>query len=176
MALTMRLDTREVDRRLSILRAPQVALMRALNRTAATVKTTMVREVAQDLGVPVGTVRPLINVVRATETQLAAEVRASAARLPLSAMGGVRGPLPSRGRGTVTVRGRRYPDAFRARMSSGHVGVFTRTGRRRLPITELRTASVAHVFTKHLPAGIDRWREQLGKHLEHEIDFLMSRG
>ena len=86
--------------------------------------------------------------------------------------------MPSRGRGRgVTAKvgpsRTRYPHAFLAQMRSGHLGVFQRVGRTRLPIRELRGPSIAHVFGKYVAVGIARGEEQLKKNLQSEFRFAL---
>jgi hypothetical protein len=160
--------------------APQ-AIVRALNRSIASAKTAMVREVAVDTGLKSGDVRERIWVREARADQLVAELHASAKPIPLIDYGAT-GPEPSRGKGrgvTARLRGGagRYPHAFLARMQSGHRGVFTRLpgNTRRLPIYELHGPSIARVFTKHVAVGQARGEEQLVKNLQSEFRFAMSK-
>jgi hypothetical protein len=166
-----------------------VAQVRALNRAIASANTAMLRVISSDMGVKIGDLRDKIRVEQATPDRLRARLYASAKRIPLIDFG-AKGPEPSRGRGTgVTVklgRGRtRIPNAFIARMGSGHRGVYRRvdggTGRRgplpnrsQLPIRELFGPSIWKVFTKNQQVGIDRGREQLIKNLQSEFRFALA--
>lgn len=151
---------------------------RALNRSGASGRTVMVREVAKDLQLKQDVVRDRMVVREATASEHVYRLRASARRIPLIEFN-ARGPEPSYGRGAgVTARTRvgRYRQAFIATMGSGHRGVFSRSpGARRLPIYELKQPSIAFVFDKHLPAGMNRAQEQLIKNLTHEISFALSK-
>ena len=163
------------------------AIIRALNRTAGSVRTQLSRDIAADISLKVGTVRDELKVRPAREDNLTAAVSVSGSKIPLAKFGAT-GPMPSRGRGTVSARiggaRKRYPGRFLAQMRSGHIGVFGRiapsTRRsagawgKNLPIAELFGPSLPHVFEKHLPAGIARGEEQLVKNLEHEIGFALS--
>jgi len=155
------------------------AIVRALNRSIASAKTAMVREVAKDLGLKASDVRDRIWTNEATLTRLQATLLASPQRIPLIDFK-ARGPEPSRGKGRgVTAKlpggAGRYPNAFIATMRSGHRGVFQRTGSRRTPITELHGPSIARSFTKNVRIGIARGAEQLVKNLRSEFKFAMSR-
>jgi hypothetical protein len=81
--------------------------------------------------------------------------------------------------------GRTIPNAFIARMQSGHVGVFQRvagsSGRRgpapnrsQLPIRELFGPSIWQVFKKYEAVGLARGREQLIKNLQSEFRFVLA--
>ncbi len=188
-AIAFHFDTSQAERALDQLgkRAP-VVMARALNRTATSVRAVMARDIAGDIGLRVGTVRDELKVrLAAGGEQLTAAVSVSGARIPLSKFttdGALKRYLPSRGRGTVRVKGKTYPGAFVAQMRSSHVGVFRRTGAstrkspgawgKNLPIVELKGPSLPHVFEKHVAAGIARGEEQLVKNLEHEIGFELS--
>lgn len=166
-----------------------VAQVRALNRAIASANTAMLRVISTDMGVKIGDLRDKIKVQQATPERLRARLYASAKRIPLIDFG-AKGPEPSRGRGNgVTVKlGRartRIPNAFIAKMKSGHRGVYRRvdngTGRRgplpyrsQLPIRELFGPSIWKVFTKNKQIGIDRGREQLIKNLQSEFRFALA--
>lgn len=180
MTVTVSLDTSEATRAIRALknRAPK-AIVRAINRSAESAKTAVSREIARDMKAKVGAVKDRISIIKAREGtakashRYAATLYASTKRLPLYAMG-ARGPYPSRGKGRgVTARTpqRRYPNAFLAQMRSGHMGVFTRTSRRRLPVVELMYVSIWKVFDKFKHVAVARGYEQLAKNLKHELRF-----
>lgn len=189
--LTLKLpeaQTAAIVRRLRA-KAP-IAIARALNRTAANVKTAMTRIVAQDVGVKQAYVRDRLAIREAVATgKLLAIVYANAKRIPVYAFAPSPSQPPSRGRGTgVSWRshGRRVRDtqAFIATVGrGGHTGVFKRVGASRksrgawsknLPIRELMGPSIAHVFSKHVAVGEARAAEQLTKNLQHEFKFALT--
>lgn len=173
MVFQLRLDTREVVTKLSQIerRLPR-AIPRALNRGATSGRTVMVRAMARDTGLKAKDVRGRVSIERATTARHVASLSASQRRVPLIQFR-ARGPEPSRGKGRG-VRARipggqgRYPNAFIATMRSGHRGVFRRTGRGRLPITELHGPSIARVFLRHVGVGRRRALEMMQSTLEHE--------
>lgn len=179
---TARLDLREFETRIAILKRPQAPIVRALNRSMASAKTAAVRLISQDMGLKASDVRDLVRVEEATPTRLTARLFASAKRIPLIRLG-AKGREPSRGRPPgvrVRMKGGAgiYPQAFIATMPSGHRGVFQRKVRLkgpRLPIHELRGPSIWQAFQKHQAAAAARAQEQLGKNLEHEVTFALSR-
>jgi len=204
---TLTLNTREWEDALARLRQRvPAAVARALNRAGDSAVTAMVRVISQDTGVKQADLRGTTKRNRRIWTQPAVPGRerlvvyATAARLPLYDFGTTPKEPPSRGKGrgvTARLRGgaKRYPQAFIARMPSGHVGVFQRksaslseTSRRlaaasagrgkgpaRLPIYELHGPSIAHVFEKHVKVGIQRGYEQLTKNLRSELRYAMRR-
>ena len=187
-SITLTLDTRDWEQRLALLgrRAP-IALARALNRTVASERTAMARDVATDMGIKVGRAREAIKVEKATSARLAARVVSRGKKIPLIDFK-ARGPYPSRGRGAgvqYTMQGQRktWRSSFIATVTragedgqhTGHKGVFFRRGKSRLPIKQAYGPSIAHVFGKRIPVGEARRTEVLLKNVEHEIDFELSR-
>lgn len=187
-AITFHFDHAQADRALDQLgtRAP-VAMARALNRTTTSVRAVLARDIAGDIGLRVGTVRDELKIRRATPEQLTSAVSVSGARIALEKFG-ASGPLPSRGRGTVSARiggtRKRYEGAFRATMRSGHTGVFRRVvastrksagaWARNLPIAELFGPSLPQVFGRKVPTTIEQGEQILAKNIEHEIGFELS--
>ena len=189
MGMTVRFTTTTPAQVAKLRKKAPLAQVRALNRAIASANTAMLRVISADMGVKIGDLRDKIRVEQATPARLRARLYASAKRIPLIDFG-AKGPEPSRGRGTgVTVKlGRartRIPNAFIARMKSGHRGVYRRVdngvGRRgplphrsQLPIRELFGPSIWKVFTKNQQVGIDRGREQLIKNLQSEFRFVLA--
>jgi hypothetical protein len=80
---------------------------------------------------------------------------------------------------TYRMRGvsKRIREAFTARMSSGHVGVFVRRGKEQYPIQELFGPSVPYVFRKHIRSALKAVAaDTLQKNLRHEIGYLLTFG
>lgn len=174
--LAIRFNTSDVEKTIRQFKAryPR-AVARALNRAINSARAGMTTAIARDMGLKASVVRNELKVQQATQTSFIARLSVTGTRIPLEQFG-ARGPLPSRGRGRVTVRGKTYPGAFRARMRSGHVGVFKRLDPPRLPIVELRGASLPHVFANHAPLGLARGQEALKKNLASELHFAASLG
>lgn len=178
--LSLTLDTRQTTAAFRRLREKTpIAIARALNRSADSGKTVMVRAMSQDLGIKVSDVRDTVGVSRARPDRHEAQLIATGARIPLIKLH-ARGPEPSRGKG----RGVRWrlpgsrghdPHAFIATMPSGHRGVFKRKARARLGIYELHGPSIPQVFTKFRAMGLARMTEQLVKNLRHELRFATLR-
>lgn len=187
----MKLELRDFEAGLKQLgQRSRLAIMRAINKTAASEKTQAKRAIAADTGIKAGEVDKALAVAKATRDVAFATVTASGRRLPLLAFN-ARGPEPSRGRGRgVSYRlmgGRgRVPSGFIARMRSGHRGVFARFTPSRdrsqgawapnLPIGELFGPSLPLVFIKRfLPEAPARANATLAKNLAHEIEFALKR-
>jgi hypothetical protein len=178
--ITMKLDNARTTRAFDVLRdnAPK-AIARAINRSAASAKVPIARDTGADMALKVGRVKDRVFVRNATWQKLSATITADAQKVPLVEYS-AKGPFPTRGKGAGvtanTGRGRKvYPHTFLAQTASGHRGVFQRSGNKRLPIQQTTGPSVAHVAAKMVAGAIDRYTEQLGKNIDHEIDFELQR-
>jgi hypothetical protein len=157
------------------------AEVRALNRTGVTMRAVGAREMKANIGnVKIAAVKDLLHVRNATMQRRTVSVEVTGARMPLIAFN-AKGPEPSRGRGrgvTASLKGGQglYPNAFIARMKSGHRGVFKRLGRLRLPIVELFGPSMPQVFRTVSPvvraAGVTALWKNLGSELNFELRRL----
>jgi len=156
----------------------QRALLRAMNRSIASGRTVMVREIARDTGLKSKDVRAALVMREAFANRPEASLAAKLKRLPLIDFR-ARGPEPSRGKGRgVTYRlqgGKgRVENAFIATMKSEHRGVFKRAGEARLGIVELKGPSLGHVFAKYRPLGLARVQEVFDKNFAHEAGFIQT--
>lgn len=154
----------------SILRAS----VRAMNRGMTSGRSVMAKAVSADLKLKQKDVRDALVLKQANITNPSASLAASLKRIPLVDFG-ARGPEPSRakGRGVTYNVGRSkslVPDAFLAVMASGHRGVFTRKGNKRLPIKELFGPSLGRVFITYKPAATARALEMFQKNFGHELE------
>lgn len=176
MTTVTRFDTSDVQRTMRGFRTrfPK-AIKRALKRAATTARAQLARDVAVDMKLKVGVVKDAITVVDEGQT---VSIRASVKRLPLYDFipggGNPRGPYPSQGKRRLRVRGKTYPDAFIARMGTGHWGVFKRTEPSRLPIAELHGASVWQSATNNMATAQARGLESLQKNLASELNYAAT--
>lgn len=179
-------------------RAGQTGIARALKRTGTSGRATLARLVGKDTGLGVETVKKEITTSLSLEEGTVRLITAGT-RIPLIRFG-ARGPQPTKGRkgsGVSAIRfgqRHRYEGAFLATVkgplpsgvvSPGHFGVFrrARTVTRKsvgawgfnLPIRQLYGPSIAHVFGKFLPEAAEQGMQTLGKNLEHELQFALSR-
>lgn len=163
----------------------RTAVARALNRTAAGVRTDAAKDIRQRYAITGKDLSPAFHVYRASPQYLVAKV--SATGRPLALMKFRPTPdhprrkgekLPRKGGVSVTIkRGARKTvrGSFVARMPTGHVGVFRRTGPARdATIKELTTVSVPEMFGANViqdainAAAADRF----DKALAQQIKFL----
>jgi hypothetical protein len=156
----------------------QRAFVRAMNRGIKAGRTLLVRLIAQDLGVKSTTVRDTLVLKEATVASPAASLSASLKRIPLINFVAI-GQQVAHAKGTARGNGVAYrlsgtssrvDNAFIRIMPSGHVGVFVRAGRPRLPIRELFGPSLGHVFQKYRPEVIERTIEMFQRNFGHELE------
>jgi hypothetical protein len=157
---------------------------RAINQTLVETQGFMTTAIADSTGLPPLYVGPLLGLKRASAGTLQGEVNATgkaAAKLipviQLQARQVGRGPnVP----GGVTFRfagvGKTLPNAFIATMRSGHRGVFSRTGKRRLPIVEEKGPSLRTIFGMNAEKGRAYADGRLGVHIARELDVVAEGG
>lgn len=163
-------------------RAPHVAA-RAINKSAKSAKTVLVRAVSKDIGIKQKDVRPALDLKDARPSRNPeARFRISKRRLTLArfvtpaTIRKYSQPSPTKTplKAKIGKLGRRsYPGAF-VRTLSGNPQVVRRAtypGGPRLPIVVLRGPSLARVFLVHWPEGVRRFRDQLPKNINSELRF-----
>jgi hypothetical protein len=184
MANTLRVTTdaaglaRKLDQKVK--RYPSLAAA-GINKPAAGAFTLAVREVQADIGASSQkTIRRNITLTKATGAKPQARLTAFSSkkdRIPIYEMK----PKPK----SVTKRrpegGVRYgtqskliPGSFIARVRSGHIGVFKRSSKSRLPIQELFGPSVALVFSRKKIKGkiIEYLREKVPLEVARAFRFV----
>lgn len=174
-------DAHEVTDALSGIKNGQArAINRAINKTLITARAEAARAVAADTGLRVSVVKDAMKIANSNFSTLTGGVLVTGKRIPLIEFHGT-GPEPSRGRGRVTYRmgaggSTTVKSAFIATMRSGHRGIFKRTAKRRLPITELFGPSLPKVAANAaVVAAVKSVTEDaLQKNLDHEVAFLIE--
>jgi hypothetical protein len=175
MANNLRIDVRNDFRQVAVqfeLRTTTLvnaAAVRALNRTATTVRAEASRQIRGRYSLKAGTVRKQLRIERATRNRLTSAVIASGAPIPLVEFGA----RQTKKGVTVKVTKTRklVKGVFIARMKSGKVGVFERLGSKRLPIRELFSVSLPRTFTQRQilaalrKTAADRFRIELAREL-----------
>ncbi len=112
------------------------ATVRALNRAAQQTQTAIKRKVSIELGVKQKQIRRRVRFGRrdkAKTSDYRSGVFLVISALPVSYLGTVRQTRPG-----AKVKGKLYKGAFKATMSSGHIGVFRRLGKKQHPIKEVK--------------------------------------
>ena len=162
------------------------SVTRVANRVAAGVRTDAVREVRKEYSVKSTTVRGSFRIKKAGNNVLQAAAISSGPRLGLIHFGAR--PGKPNGRRTpvsvqITKSRKVVENAFVARMPSGHVGVFERSGkkgRNNNPslerIRELHTLAVPTMASnKDVEEQIrQNAHERFSKNLRHEIDYALD--
>ena len=194
----MRLDVRfeglkEFQQELYQLGAKDAALVdvRAINRTASAAQTQSMKLAAEDTGLPLKEIRKSFKLIKATIPRREATLIGTGRRIPRYAFD-ARPKVPGKRRaGGVSYRGEGgqrivVPDAFIARMPSGHIGVYKRKAGARsrkkgdhwttLPIFELMGPSLPHVIRNKriFETQLATLEDVLRKNYEHEIAYRAS--
>ena len=178
--------SRSIDRRGRLL---QIAGVRALNKTATTVRQRSGVEIRTVLNLKAKAVKDQLSIKKARGNDAVAEIRSRHKSVPLIQYNGVRQTKKG-----VSVRMRKdkprklFKGAFISTMPSGHKGVFRRSsrathhskGRARtsspnLKINELRGPTVQSVFAEKLDALVRIGDPILELNLSREIDFVLSK-
>lgn len=183
----------DVEKRLGNMKknAPTV-VSRAINRAIQNVKKNMGKETSERYFITSGEVKKTVNVTKATKSRLQAAAISQGAGIALSKFK-VNPKTPVRYRGAsrtpkVYRAGVKKaggvkpldgnPKSFVAVMKSGHVGVFSRTSAKSLPIKQLYGPSVPQmVKNEDIMDKINRdANETLQKRIDAEINNLLRRG
>lgn len=157
------------------------AVAAALNRAAEGARTIAIKKVRERYYIQAKDVRETIEIKKAMINEPVAIIKASGSPLALSKFRITPSNPPAKRRKKPiiarVVRGEGGPirSAFVAKMQSGHIGVFRRVGKERLPITELYGPSVPQMLghesvTEYIE---EKARERLENRLEHEINRLL---
>lgn len=162
------------------------AAVRALNRAGVTVRAEASREITQIYNLKAATAKAQIRIVHASRARLKLELIASGRPIPLYQF-----DAKQRRKGLVSVHVRRdgprkvvkgnpqYVGApFVATMKSGHVGIFQRLTKRRLPIRELFSIDVPRAMTaKVVFEALERAAlDAFNRNFEREVQYLLSKG
>ena len=177
-SVRIRQDTLEVDKMLRGLKnGSNRVITTALNKTAKNVEVVAVKSIAKEFGMLQKLIRPRnIKIYNARWRYLSAEIVAKGSRIPVSQL---KPKEEERGFSYIGKGGKRttITSAFEATMRSGHNGVFTRSGRKRLPINEKHGVSVPFLFVKkQLTIAMDsRGAEMWEKNLDHALKRFIDR-
>jgi hypothetical protein len=153
---------------------PRVA-QRSLNRVAQSTKTEASRQIRDTYNVRKQTVDASFTVRLAHIDDLKATIRSSGRRLPIMEFAARQ---VARGVSFAIKKGERkiLTHAFLATMPGGHVGVFMRRGKDRLPIDEKFTISVAEMFgARAIFNELQAFAvERLGIEFPRQLDYYLS--
>ncbi|MEK4351349.1 phage tail protein [Paenibacillus sp. FSL R5-0475] len=156
----------------------------ALNRTSQRLKTESGRKAKETYVVKSKAVTDQVVLKRGSVSNLSSELRWKGGNIPLLQFRtNPKSPSAKRPRvlkAAVKRDGgnKKVDGAFLARMSSGHIGVFRRSSRRRLPVEELYGPAVPVMLnnpevTEHLERVAV---EEMDKRIEHELNRRLGGG
>lgn len=156
-------------------------LTNAINRAAEGARTDAVAQAKTEYTITAGRVRETIQINKASTSNLSAMVISRGRPRALSYYkirpGKVTKRRPAEGVFAQVKRsgGGTIAKSFVAKMASGHIGVFNRTGSYRFPIVQRYGPSVAQMLestsvSQYVEAGASR---RLGERLDHEINRIL---
>jgi hypothetical protein len=122
------------------------ATVRALNKTATTVRAEAARKIGREYNIKIGAAKSQMWISRANRGRVMASITVSGRPIPL-----VEFDARQTRRGvTVKVKGTRkvVAGAFIATMKTGHRGVYVRSTGKRLPIRQLFSLSLPVAFSQ----------------------------
>ncbi|MGE6601513.1 phage tail protein [Lysinibacillus fusiformis] len=162
-------------------REAKIILWRAINRSATAVRTRSSVAIRKHYIVKAEDVKKRIKIRKATANSLSAQIRASGPVTPIMKFD-VRPSSPKNAQVTARVlrqgSRKKIENGFVARTGNGHVNVFTRVGRSRLPIQGRYGPSIAQMMGKDILIEdiIDRGQTVLNNRIEHDLDRLLRGG
>ena len=177
-------NMREILRRLPNERDAKKAASRAINRSLVAGRKAAGEEVAKDYKISGGKVNKLGKLEKSNVGSLKASIKWSGPAIPLEEWGTNPKNPPKRRRkkpilGTV-FRGTKttYRGAFIGRVYGGQSRAYVRTTKKRFPIRRVYGPSAASLVGARLVQErfTRRASEILERRLEHEINYILSRG
>ncbi|WP_036746552.1 phage tail protein [Paenibacillus sp. UNC451MF] len=157
--------------------APRV-FASALNRTAQGVKTEAVKKVRETYEVKATDIRPLVKVRhKASAQDLRAEVASSGRSIPLIRFKTNPRNVPKRApkslKATVKKGAAKLIKGAFVTKAGGHVGVFSRVGKKRLPIEQLYGPAMPVMLNQ--PGVISHLRKEAQQRLKTRMDHEVKR-
>lgn len=151
------------------------AAISALNRTAQQVKTAANRKIREKYSFQARVVAQSLKVARSQFARLEVSVISEGKRIRVIDASARQTP-----RGVTVLIGKQrklITSAFIATMKSGHVGVFSRRTKKRLPIDEIYTIAIAEAFGSEAVTATMRLKaeEVFIPRFEHELGRLAAR-
>ena len=177
-------NMREILRRLPDEKDARKAAYRAINRSLVAGRKAAGEEVAKDYKITGGKVNKLGKFKKANSGNIEATITWSGPAIPLEEWGTNPKNPPKRRRkkpilGTV-FRGTKttYRGAFIGRINGGQSRAYVRTTKKRFPIRRVYGPSAASLVRAKLVKErfINRANQMLERRLEHEINYILSRG
>lgn len=186
LEVKLKLDDKQVRKISDSLRhmpnGTQKALASAINKVLPGVRTDAVRAVAKVYTVKQSEARGTMTIRKASRSKAEGAVRSDGSPIPLIKFSvrpkSVTKKRPKRGLTVQVKRGqaKRLPGGFIAQMGSGHIGVYTRKGKKRFPIEERHGPAVPSMLKD---TGAHETIQQqadarLAKAVDHEIYRILK--
>ena len=159
------------------------AVRKSLNRAITGVRMDAGREAAKAYRIKPSDVKKTFIKAKASGNRLKATATFSGKRTPLYRFGAQPArPTKRRPKAGVSVRVKAsrkvVRGAFVARMKSGHVSLFRRSGAHRLPLRELEGPAVPQMLNN---LGVreklqEAAENRFSKNLDHEMNYLLQKG
>jgi len=168
---------RKVERMLrGFPKAVPKVMSRGINRTITSAKTETARKIAAEISLKVSDVKKTIYIKKASYSRWLAQLGISGSRIPLKMF---KARQTKKGVSYKIGAKRKFiKSAFFATMSSGHIGVFKRLGKFRLPIAELFGPSLGIVFEESGTIANDvtgSAYKMLGKNIDDQVQLVLKR-
>jgi len=145
--ILIKVDSLDVQRLLR--QSPQIAeksLVRTLNRTADKARVAGSRAVRETYNIKAGDLRKSIRMYKASRSRMEAQLSITGKPVGLIAFA-AKQTIKGVAYKILKAAGRkRLPHAFIAKMKTGHIGVFERSGSDRLPIEERKFITMPSVW------------------------------
>jgi hypothetical protein len=146
------------------------AAYRALNKTALWLKTQSVREISSQKRIQQKLIRERLRIVKANRNSLKSLVIASLYGIKASKLGRMHQTSKGAKAGNYEFSG-----AFIAKMPMGHIGIYKRKTKRRLPIKEL-TVPLEPVASNIIKAFVDTdAAKKFNEYFRHELKFILRK-
>lgn len=175
-------NTAEIKKAIKNIKSVEPATRRAfysaLNRTTQMTRTESSRKIRTEYQVKAKDVNKDVIVRRGSVKNLNAELRWRSGNIPLIRFRSSPSKVPERPprvlKASVKRTGlKKIPGAFVAKMGSGHVGIFVRVGKTRLPIRELYGPAIPVMLNQ--PGVVDHLQEFAREKMEQRFDHEVNR-
>ena len=155
------------------------AMTSAANRAIAKAKTEAFKGVTQEYKIKKGVISEYTkdSIKNATTSGLCATLIFAGKQIPLYKYSLTKPKHPGKGKvfaGQKTARA--FEEAFIAKMSSGHIGIFQRTGKARKPIEQKMGSSMRSMVSNAvvMEQVYKEAQETFDTRIEHEIERLLA--
>jgi hypothetical protein len=145
----------------------RIAAVRAINKTALWIQSRSAREISDESKIKLKLIRQKLRIIKANRNTLKAFVMANLYDIKAIKLG-----IPRQTASGVAIGVRKFPGAFISTMpKTGHVGVFKRKTRNRLPIQE-QDVSLSTNAAKIIQHNVeDEASIIFAKYFDHEIHY-----